>query len=336
MCAEDYDFDVIKQYDMAVLDVQIYSLNCNGLGDEHKRVAVFDKLNTKYNGIFLFQETHSSQETELKWIRQWGSKHMYFSHGTTNQRGVAIGISKNYDIDIKDIKHDNDGRYIVLVVERYNVSYTIGNIYAPTRNSETDQQIILEAFVKTVDESLVDHCILGGDYNLYLNPNLDKLDDMPDSNDNPGYRNDLLSYLETYNIVDVWRVLNPGVRKFTWHRANKRARLDYLFVSEHLLNVIDKCVIDPGIQSDHSLVSVSFKTNNNNRRGRGFWKFNSSLLQDPEYVAKIKEIIKDSIEKYKTVQDKCVLWELIKLETRTFTIPYCAKKKKESVLTEKC
>ena len=54
-----------------------------------------------------------------------------------------------------------------------------------------------------------DHYISGGDFNVYLNPRLDKLDSSQDQNDSRNYRADLLSYLDVKNIVDVWRVINP-------------------------------------------------------------------------------------------------------------------------------
>ena len=56
-------------------------------------------------------------------------------------------------------------------------------------------------------------------------------------------------------------------------------------------------------------------------------KFHSSLLHDTNYVEKIKPIITESAEKYKNMSDKGLVWELIKLEIRNFTIPYCIDKK---------
>ena len=45
-------------YIMTEIDMNIYSLNCNGLSDDVKRNAVFEKLKKKGEGIFLLQETH--------------------------------------------------------------------------------------------------------------------------------------------------------------------------------------------------------------------------------------------------------------------------------------
>ena len=45
---------------MAEVDLQICSLNCNGLNDDVKRNAVFSKLKRSATGIYLLQETHST------------------------------------------------------------------------------------------------------------------------------------------------------------------------------------------------------------------------------------------------------------------------------------
>ena len=68
--------------------------------------------------------------------------------------------------------------------------------------------------------------------------------------------------------------------------------------------------------------------------GKGFWKFNSSLLHDTNYVEKINPMITESAAKYKNMSDKGLVWELIKLEIRNFTIPYCIDKKRRETAYE--
>ena len=49
---------------------------------------------------------------------------------------------------------------------------------------------------------------------------------MGDHGDDMSFRIDVESFLETNGMSDVWRTLNPDKRLFTWHRGNKRERLD--------------------------------------------------------------------------------------------------------------
>ena len=217
---------------MADIDLNLYSLNCNGLRDRVKHTAVMAKLK-KYNpGLFLLQETHSTTDIETDWRLQWGSNYVYFSHGSSSSKGVAILIHPKYDIHVLNVITDNDGRYIILEIERCGVKYTVGNVYV--RNFEKEQRDVFTRFVKHIDELENEHVIIGGDYNLYLKPRLNKLDDMGDHGDNMSFRIDVESYLETNNMSDVWRTLNPDKRLFTWHRGNKRARLGYFFLLRNI------------------------------------------------------------------------------------------------------
>ena len=251
------------------MDLKIYSQNTNGLGDEIKRQAVFDKLNRRGEGIFLLQETHCIPSLELQFKRQFGSNEMYFSNGSSNSCGVLTAISKGYEVKVLNIFKDNDGRFLIMDIERNGFIYRLGNIYAPTRNNEQTQIEVLKSFSDIIYDSVTEHIIISGDWNLYMTK-LDKLDAMPDTHDNKTYRQNLNSFLETNNMVDAWRTLNPTTKVFTWHRANKRSRLDYIFCAEHLLNNISDVTILPGIQSDHSLLYFNINSNTTQQRGKGF------------------------------------------------------------------
>jgi exonuclease III len=311
-------------------NINVFSLNVNGLGDSIKRQAVFQKLKKKGPGVFLLQETHSSEKSFTQWSQQWESKNIFFSHGTSNSKGVAILFSKNYQFEIKQELKDKEGRFLIIDVLINDRVYTIANLYAPTRNMKSEQLNVLKSFQESMQLFTLENSIIGGDFNLYLNPRLDKLDTMPDNNDNPEYRVNLLSFLETENLIDIWRTLNPYSPTFTWYRGTSRSRLDYFFTSEHLLNTIKSTDILPGFHSDHSLINICFSDNNKQNIGKGFWKFNSSLLHDTDYVNKIKTIIAESKNKYSEMTDKRIIWELIKMDIRNFTVPYCVKKKRDA------
>jgi hypothetical protein len=140
--------------------------------------------------------------------------------------------------------------------------------------------------------------------------------------------------MEINNFIDVWRTLNPNERIFTWHRGKSRSRLDYIFVSEHMMNSISESEILPGIHSDHCLLKTSFASGENPPRGKGLWKFNASMLHDPDYITEIKSILHQAQYKYDYLEDKGLKWDIIKNEIRSFTIPYSYKKKKKSLELE--
>ena len=65
-----------------------------------------------------------------------------------------------------------------------------------------------------------------------------------------------------------------------------------------------------------------------NIRGKGYWKFNCSLLHDSKCVNDIKHIIEKYRDEYESLNDKGLVWDLIKMKIREQTIKYSSFKKK--------
>ena len=110
--------------------------------------------------------------------------------------------------------------------------------------------------------------------------------------------------MQNYNLVDIWRELHPDERIFTWHKYNENemSRLDFFLVSSSLLPFIQKAKIVPSFCSDHSGITLEIDFTKF-KRGRGFWKFNCSLLKDHIYVEKIKSTIKRVVAQYAIVNN---------------------------------
>ena len=62
-------------------------------------------------------------------------------------------------------------------------------------------------------------------------------------------------------------------------------------------------------------IKVSLHSNN---RSHGFWKLNTSLLEDTEYVALIKSVIQQTKDEYAKDEkiDLNLLWEMVKMKIR--------------------
>ena len=80
----------------------------------------------------------------------------------------------------------------------------------------------------------------------------------------------------------------------------KQARLDFFLVSEESFEfVYDNCVVS-GYRTDHSGTILKLKFNNY-ERGKGYWKFNNSLLKDNEYIQIVKKAIEEVKNTYKII-----------------------------------
>ncbi|KAJ8020861.1 hypothetical protein HOLleu_40564 [Holothuria leucospilota] len=138
--------------------------------------------------------------------------------------------------------------------------------------------------------------IMGGDWNCVLDPSLDCDGYLPD---NPMARNAIVSLLNDHQLNYPYRVIHTNKKAYTWRKLNpfKQARLDYFLISNELLPVLDSIDISLGYRSDHSLVNIKFVFNKQSP-GRPYWKFNTSLLRDNEYVNLVKIIIRETVLNY--------------------------------------
>ena len=66
-----------------------------------------------------------------------------------------------------------------------------------------------------------------------------------------------------------------------------------------------------------------------NQRGPGYWKLNVSYLKDSEYITKITELIKSTLLEYDAVEDKRIIWDLMKVLIKEYSIKHSQIKASE-------
>ena len=71
------------------------------------------------------------------------------------------------------------------------------------------------------------------------------------------------------------------------------------------------------------------------KRGSGVWKMNISILQDIAYIDNIRELISE-VKESNHFLSKQMLWEILKIEIKEYTIGYCIKKQsvKKNIIKE--
>ena len=106
------------------------------------------------------------------------------------------------------------------------------------------------------------------------------------------------------------------------------SRLDYFLISPEFYGFVTEADIDISYRSDHSLITVdlNFITQ---ERGKGYWKFNNSLLYDPEYVKKVKETINETVSSYRLPENEVLsIDDQMLFEIRDITISHSSYKKR--------
>lgn len=124
--------------------------------------------------------------------------------------------------------------------------------------------------------------------------------------------------------------MHPDDNRFTWRQKNPEihCRLDYFLINQGLSTYVKNTDIKPGYKTDHSLITVSINLHVN-PRGPGYWKLNTSLLSEIEYIERIKSTIAQVQKEYENDDnvDDSLLWEMIKLKVRESSIRYAKRKK---------
>ncbi len=257
-----------------------------------------------------------------------------FSEGTSDSRGVAILFSDDLDYEILSKEIDNDGNYIILDLKVLSYRFSLAVVYGPNRDKPSFYHDLGENIKQFKNSSVV----MVGDWNIPMDYNLDTKGYQHQNN--PKARESLLQMIESMELFDIWRVRNEDVRSFTWFKNSKQmARLDYFLVTSDWVSRTLQTKITPGYRTDHSLLTLKLNIQTF-PRGKGFWKFNASLLYDKAYVQLVKKAIEEAVERYKIPDggsdsdnvkfsiDDQTFFEMLKLDIRGRTISYCTHLKK--------
>ena len=148
----------------------------------------------------------------------------FFGCGTSKSAGIAILFNNNFDFQISKAYTDPEGRFIICdLITR-------------------DDHHLFDFQCEDI--------ILGGDFNLVLSVKKDKKGGM--SRTHKKSLEIINNYCESLDLVDVWRVLNPELFKFTWRQRKPEVycRLDFFLVSQGILCNIIKADIIPGYKTD--------------------------------------------------------------------------------------
>ena len=290
--------------------LKIISINANGLRNETKRRAIFNYARQRAD-IVCIQETHSDTQNELCWTLQWGGP-IYFSHGNTNARGVAILISKKCDVTHKLLEKDISGRRLTVQLEYQEQKFAISNIYAPNND---DPDFFIETFEQTFAHT--EKPIYIGDFNVVLDP---KVDRQGERCNNDKACEVLHHYSSELLLQDIWRSRNQGVKRYSFFRKKPRptsSGIDYALVPIGMDSAISSCFYVPCTQTDHSALFLSIAFNSD-ERGTGYWKFKDSLLDCPSFVEGMNTMLESKMEKYSTMT-AIDQFEIIKFECTVFT-----------------
>lgn len=162
----------------------------------------------------------------------------------------------------------------------------LANIYCPNEHQVTFYRSVCDRLA-SFQEGLV---LLGGDFNVPLNPILDSSSGTFALTYKALCR--IKIQLQSLTLHGTWRTLSPSVKDYTFYSAphQKYSRIDYFFISQSDLPFLQQSTIEPMFLSDHHTITVTVSFPETQPRTK-LWRFNPSLLKDPLSLERIRTSI---------------------------------------------
>ena len=277
-----------------VSDIRILSMNVQGFGNANKRTAIISHIKRFKPNVICLSDTRLDTRGEINLLNEF-QYYGYFSSLSSNARGVAILISKNFPIKVEKVQKDETGNWIILSCIFESKKINLANIYGPNN----DDPQFFEVLFENLRKSDIPRNIICGDFNTTLDFNIDNSNYAAMRNNRA--RSTLNQLLLDYSYFDTFRHMQGDKKEFTWFRkgGEQKARLDLFLASENLRPNITESRIVPTLKSDHNpiLLTLDFAKFVS---GPGYWKFKDDLLKDEEYIKRIKCSISDTCAKYVT------------------------------------
>ena len=143
----------------------IITLSVNGLHAPTKRQRLAEWIQKQDPYICCLQETHlKTRDTYRLKVKGW--KKIFHANGDQKKAGVAILISDKINFEIKAVKRDKEGHYIMIKGSVQKEDITIINIYAPNIGAPQYVRQMLTS-MKGENNS---NTLKAGDFNTPLTP----------------------------------------------------------------------------------------------------------------------------------------------------------------------
>ena len=139
--------------------------------------------------------------------------------------------------------------------------------------------------------------------------------------------------MEDLGLVDVWRLLYPQERDYTFFSNPHSAysRIDYFLISRSLVRQTLSATVGNIVLTDHAPVDIAISITENTKSTMR-WRLNNLLLNSEEYCEHIRNVIKEFWEFNEgSIDDIGITWDAFKAFVRGRLIQYSSRIKKVSL-----
>jgi len=225
--------------------LSIISLSVNGLTAPTKRQRLAKWIQKQDPCICCLQKTHlKPRDTYGLKVKVW--RKIFHANGDQKKAGVAILISDKIHFEIKAMKTDKEGHYIMIKGSIQEEDITIINIYAPNIGAP---QYVMQMLTN-----------MKGEINSFIPHFHTPLTPMARSTKQKITKetqtlNDTMDQLD---LIEIYRTFHPKTMNFTFFSSAHRtfSRIDHILGHKSSLGKFKKIEIISSIFSDHNAVRL--------------------------------------------------------------------------------
>ena len=170
--------------------------------------------------ICCLQETHlKTRDTYRPKVKGWTK--IFYENGDQKKAGIALLISDKIDCEIKAVKRDKEGHYIMIKGSIQEEDITIINIYAHNIGALQYVRQMLTSMKREINSN----AIIAGHFNTPLTP----MDRSTKQKINKEMQT--LNYtLDQLDLIDIYRTFHPKTMNFTFFSSAHRtfSRIDHI------------------------------------------------------------------------------------------------------------
>ena len=185
-----------------------------------KRQRLAEWIQKQDHYICCLQETHlKTRDTYRLKVKGW--KKIFHANGDQKKAGVAILISGKIHFEIKSMKRNKEGHYILIKGSIQEEDITIINIYAPNIGALQYVRQVLTSMKGEINSNT----IIVGDFNTSLTP-MDRSTKQKISKETQTL-NDAMDQLD---LIDICRTFHTKIMNFTFFSSAHRtfSRIDHI------------------------------------------------------------------------------------------------------------
>ena len=268
--------------------MRILSRNVAGLNNPGRFHEVIN--NARKFDIAMFQETKLSTRHLAQIRAKWGNSGVFMATDGARRGALTLFSSKLAAQQLSTFI-DQRGQFVVNVVIIDQQTFLIMNVYGDP-DTDANAALTMDRLTDAVDEIEhrfnIDHTICGGDFNLCL-----AATDRNSTTRKPRAEAKLSTLINTKDLFDVAALSSdaPSHTYFRHRRETTSARYDRFYVSLNLLRGITFKLMRRS--SDHHPIYIEVLKH---KTGPRQWRFNDNLLQSADFIQKLQESIKSTLQ----------------------------------------